>query len=516
MSLTQEQFDALCRQKLSPFAARALRELEPSTEYKHNWHVDCVCEHLEAVWATDIKRLIINVPPRTLKTHIASVAFPSWGFNQDPTIKFMLTSFKFDLAKKMTRKTRLVMESNWYRDLCPHVDISADQNEKHYFETTRRGHYYSASMSSVTGEGADIQICDDPLNPDEAASPVQRQNVIDTIRGTLFSRFNNEETGRFIMIMQRLNENDPTGELLKDDGWYHLKLPAEAIGKSYSYGANGKSWGFKEGELLFPERLSREVLDRKAIEMGPYNYAGQMLQEPKPIGGGEIKAEHLNYFATSDFDTKSCNIYILVDPAKGDEDAIKNDHDYTAMAVWALAPDQNYYLVDGIKERLNPTERIDRLFELHRKWNEKSGKPPRVGYEDIGMQADIHFLNKKMQSESYRFALTSLPQKKNKGEPAKKKLSKIQRIRRLIPFMELGQVWLPNDIYIKDHKGLPRNFMSDIVEQEMLLFPFAAHDDFIDAMAMLFDMNPIFPKLGSQRVSSGMYYGSQETSVLDI
>ena len=510
MGLTQEQLDALYRQKLSAFSARSLKEIEPSTKYKHNWHIDCVSEYLEAVWRKDIKRLIINVPPRTLKTHLASVSFPAWGFGQDPTIKFMLTSFKTDLARRMTRKTRLVMQSKWYKELYPDIGLAVDQNQAAHFETTDRGQYFSASMSSVTGEGADIQICDDPLNPDEAASPVKRQNTIDTIRGTLFSRFNDEENGRFILIMQRLNENDPTGELLKDEGWEHLKLPAEAKNQSFHYAINGKKWVLEKGGLLFPERLSREVLDRKASEMGAYNYAGQMLQEPAPIGGGEIKSDDLNYYCSKDFDAENCNIYILCDPAKGDENAIKNDNDYTAIAVWALAPDQNYYLIDGVKGRLNPTERVNALFDMHKKWNEKTRKPAKVGYEDIGMQADMHYIKDKQTRENYRFPLTPLPPK---GE---RRISKIQKIRRLIPLIEQGRVWLPNDIYYKDYKGLPRNFMSDIVEEEMLLFPFAPHDDFFDAMSMIMDMKPIFPKLGESEVQTNYDWGRSEISVLDI
>ena len=508
--VSQREFDAICRQKYSAFAIKSFDVLHPSTPLEFNWHIECIAEHLQAVWENDIRNIIINIPPRMLKTYMASVSFPAWGFNQDPSTKFMLTSFKFPLAKRMCRQTKQIMQSRWYQDLCPHVSISQEQNEKHYFETTDSGHYYSAAMSSVTGEGADIQICDDPLNPDEAASPVQRQNAIDTIRGTLFSRFNNPKTGRFILIMQRLAEQDPTGDLLKDEGWYHLKLPAEAVNKTFSYHIRGKSWELKEGELLFPSRFDKEVLRDKAVQMGAYNYAGQMLQEPAPIGGGEIKKEFLNYFASTAFDTHPCNVYILVDPAKGSEDAVKNDNDYTAMAVWALAPDQNYYLVDGLRERLNPTQRIDKLFELHRKWNGKCGKPPRVGYEDIGMQADLHYINEKMTTESYRFAITPLPPK------GMKRLSKIQKIRRLIPYMERGQVWLPNDIFYTDHKGLPRNFMSDIVEEEILLFPFAVHDDFLDAMSMLFDMNPIFPKMGSTETTDGLEWGYEEISIFDV
>ena len=508
MSFTQRQLDALYRQKLNAFSARALKELEPSTDYIHGWHQDCICEHLEAVWKGDIKRLIINQPPRTLKTHTTSISFPAWGFGQDPTIKFMLTSFKFELATKMTRKTRLVMQSDWYRKLYPDIAISDDQNQKHYFETTRRGHYYTSSMSSVTGEGADIIICDDPLNPDEAASPVKRQNCIDTIRGTLFSRFNNDETGRFIMVMQRLNEDDPTGELLKDDGWYHLKLPAQAMEKSYSYSIGNKNWELKQGGLLFPERLSKEMLQRKASELGAHNFAGQFLQEPKPIGGGEIKKDYLNYFTSQAFDAKPCNLYIIVDPAKGEENAIKNDNDFTAMVVWALAPDNNYYVIDGIKERLNPTERVNRLFELHRKWNGKTGKAPKVGYENIGLHGDLHYIKRKQEEESYRFPLQELPPK------GVKKMAKIPQIRQLIPMFEQGRIWLPNDLYYKDYKGLPRNFINDIVEEEFLLFPFAPHDDFIDAMSLLLYMNPIFPKV--TQTSHINNYGNYNMSVLDI
>lgn len=510
MGLNQEQFDALCRQKLNVFSVKALQVVEPSTNYTHNWHVDCVAEHLQAVWDNDIQQIIINIPPRSLKTHLASVSFPAWGFNQDPSIKFMLTSFKFDLAKKMTRQTRLVMESDWYKRLCPHVQISKDQNEKHFFETTRRGHYYSASMASVTGSGCDIQVCDDPINPEEAASPVQRRNAIETIRGTLFSRFNDPDNGRFILIMQRLNEDDPTGELLKDEGWYHLKLPAEAVENSFSYAIGNKEWKLEKGELLFPDRFSKEYLRKQAINMGPYNYAGQMLQEPKPIGGGEIKREYLNWFASKTFDAKPCNIYIIGDPAKGDKDAIKNDHDYTGIVVWACGPDQNYYLIDGVRARLNPTERVNRLFELHRKWNGITGKPPKVGWEDIGLHADIHYIKQKQEAENYRFHVEPLPPK------GMKRMKKIPKIRRLIPLMEQGQIWLPNDIWVQDENGKQRNFMDDIVEQEFLFFPFAPHDDFLDAMSMLLDMNPIFPKMQLHETTDGYYYSNEPTSVLDI
>lgn len=505
--IDQATFDALCRQKLNVFTAKAVTVLEPSIDYKHNWHIDCIGEHLRAVWDGEIRRLIINMPPRSLKTLSTSVAFPAWAFGQDPSIKFLLTSFKFELATTMTRKTRELITSEWYRGLYPNIDIKPDQNQKHFFELTGQGQYYTASMSSVTGTGADIQICDDPIHPDEAASQQTRLNAINTIRGTLFSRFNDPQRGRFILNMQRLNEDDPTGELLKDEGWYHLKLPAEAIGKSYSYSIRGKSWELKEGELLFPQRFSREVLAEKQRELGSYNYAGQYLQEPRPLDGGEIKQEYINYYHVRDFDPKPCNLYLTVDPAEGKEDAIKNDNDYTAMCVWALAPDQNMYVIDGLRERLNPTDRVDKLFELHRKWTGKTGKPMKVGYEGINPSSDQHYIAKKQTQENYRFPITELPPK------GQKRLSKIEKIRRLIPEFEQGRIWLPDDIFYKSDKGLLRNFIGDMIEQEFLFFPFAPHDDFLDAMSMIFDMNPIYPKASTPSLYMP---DSREISVWDV
>lgn len=509
--VSQREFEAHCRTNYSVFFQRAWRTIE-SAPYQHNWHVDCIAEHLQAVWDRDIQNIIINLPPRMLKTLLASVAFPAWGFIQDPGAKFMLTSFKTERARAMTRKSRKIVESPWYQQLAPHVRLAADQNQAQYFETTNHGHYYSAAMRSVTGEGCDIQICDDPISPDEASSPVQRAHTMDIITGTLFSRFNDPRTGRFILIMQRLGEDDPTGELLRThNDWYHLKLPSEAKIKSFSYSARGKSWELSKGGLLFPERFTKEVLDKKKKELGAYNYAAQMLQEPVPLDGGEFKKDWVNYFNTKDFSPEASNIYIICDPASGKEDAVKNDLDYTCFAVWALAPDQNYYLIDGIKERLNPTERIDTLFKLHRKWNGKSGKPPKVGYEDIGMQSDTHYIKKKMNEENYRFHIESLPLK------GKKRLGKIPKIRRLIAPMERGQIWLAEDLMYKDAKGLPRNFISDIVDEELLRFPFGAHDDFIDSMAMIFDMPHNFPKI-SNTDSSALGWGLEldDYNVLDM
>jgi len=488
MPSDSEVLNALCRENLEAFTCKAFEVLEPATHFEYNWHIGAIAEHLEAVWRGDIRRLIINMPPRSLKTITTSVCFPAWGLGKDASTPFMLTSFKSSLAEKMTRKTRMIMQSNWYKGIFD-TRISDELNRQYYFETTERGQYFSSSMSSVTGEGASIQICDDPLNPDEALSDQIRESTNETIRGTLFSRFNDPRTGRFILNMQRLHDDDPTGNLLKDMGWVHLKLPAEAINKGHDIRLDQKTWHMEPGQMLFPARFTREVLDDSRVRLGDYNYAGQYLQEPVPIGGGLIKVEWIQYYKQGSVKPKEMNVAILVDPAGGDEDE-KNkkdkNSDWTAMMVVGLAPDNNYYLLDIIRDRLNPTERIDTLFMLHRKWNGLCGKPPKVGYEKYSMQSDNHYIKAKQSLDAYHFPLVEVAGPK----------SKTSRVSRLVPDMQNGRWYFPQSLIYIDGEGRKWDLVQELLKTEIPTFPRSKHDDMLDALSRIYesDLSMVFPK----------------------
>lgn len=465
---------ALCRRELSAFTQKAFGILEPATDYTHNWHVDCIAEHLKAVWDHQIQYLIINMPPRELKTHTTSVAFPAWAMGQNPSIRFMLTSFRSSLAEAMTRKSRMLMKSPEYQEIFPNTKISPELDRQYYFETTEKGQYFSGAMASVTGVGCDIQVLDDPINPDEALSDQVRNKTNETIRGTLFSRFNNPKTGRFILNMQRLHEDDPTGNLLKEQGWYLLKLPAENRTKvSIKYAINGYEWELKPNEFLNPARLDREALDKKLDLLGEYNYSGQMLQEPVPIGGGEFRKAWVQYYAQGGINARNMNVVILVDPA-GEK---KKTSDWTVMAVVGLATDNNYYLLDLIRDRLNPTERVNTLFMLHRKWNGLCGKPPKVGYEKYGMMTDTHYIGEKKKADAYNFPLYELG-----GRQAKE-----DRIRRLIPDMQLGRWYFPHRLDYVDGDGRHFDLVGEIVDSEMASFPRARFDDLLDALSRIYE-----------------------------
>jgi predicted phage terminase large subunit-like protein len=498
--MDKQTFDALCRRDFSVFFQRAWREIE-GQDYTHNWHIDCLAEYLQGCYEDRFRKLIINVPPRTGKTMLVNIAFTAWLLGQDPSIRVIGISYAQRLSEKIAYRARLLMETEWYKALFPDTKLDPNQSQKSNFLTTGGGGRFSTSVGGVaTGEGCHFMLVDDPVNPAEALSDVQRLNTNEWLDQTIYSRFDNPKNAHIVLIMQRLHDDDPTGHFLATGNWTHVKMPAyteeELIfepGNRYSY-----------SDYLHEERLDGEILEEMHTAMSSYAYAGQYLQNPVPIGGGDFNRDMLQYFSCQRFDAKGCNIYITIDPAKSKNEGA----DYTAMVVWALAPDQNYYIVDGLRERLQGKEKILRLFALHKKWMVRSGNSPKVGYEQVGLAEDVHYIRNHMNDINYRFSITEL-----KPPP---KTSKEDRIRRLAPFMAEHKVWIPEDLFFKNEKGLSENLINVIVEQELLLFPRGKHDDFIDAMAMIFDLSPVFPEVQEFRVNETYNYHDESFSVLDI
>lgn len=235
--------------------------------------------------------------------------------------------------------------------------------------------------------------------------------------------------------------------------------------------------GTPQGEPVF---LSREELDKKRRDQGPYTFACQMLQNPKADDISGFQVEWLRQYGKES--AQGMNVYILVDPANEK----KEGSDYTAIWVVGLSPDNNYYILDGVRDRLSLTERGDKVFELHREY-----QPQGVGYEKYGMQADIEYLEDRMEREHYRFHVTPL------GGSVKKN----DRIRRLIPLFEQGRIWLPKEMWRVDYEGKTYNLTEVFIEEEYKPFPVASHDDMLDALARITesDLGAKFPKTQKRR-----------------
>lgn len=496
-----EALQAACRESFYCFVAKAFSIVEPGIEFEWNWHLECVAEHLQALYEGTLpegkNRLCINVPPRSLKSFMASIAYPAWVMGKTPHEKFICTSYKFDLAKEMAQKSRILVEDPWYQDTFKNTRIDDKQNEKHNFWTTQRGTYYSSALLSVTGRGAGYVILDDPINPKEAYSDTVRADTNATIRSTLPTRFNDPRKAKWLLIMQRVHEDDPTGNLM-DDRWLVLKLPGENKSpNSLIYEIGNKKWEMKPGELLFPARLTPQVLSELRDDLGDINYAGQILQEPVPVGGGEFREEWLQWYSPGSIKPKEMNTVILVDPSGGEglNKKRKKLSDFTVMDVIGLAPDNNYYLLDRIRDRLNPTDRIDTLFMLHRKWNGLTGKPPKVGYEKYGMMTDTHYIREKQKQEAYHFALVELG-----GQVMKE-----ERIRRLIPDMQRGRWFFPPTLDYVDQEGRRFDLIAEM-KSEMASFPRARWDDILDTMSRIYEpeLFMTFPKIRQTMTQKAM------------
>src|SRR5208337_3793050 len=258
-----------------------------------SWHHEFIAAKLAAVRAGRVRRLIICVPPRHLKSHLASVAFPAWCLGHDPSLQILCVSYAQDLADKLARDCRRIVASDWYRWLFP-TRLSPQRQAVAEFETTAQGSRVATSVGGVlTGRGADIIIIDDPLKPEEALSQAQRRAANEWFDHTLYSRLNDTQTGAIILIMHRLHEDDLVGHVLAQEDWEVVRLAAIAEDdETYPLDTELGPYIFtrQRGEALHPERQSLATLEHLRRAIGEYNFAGQYQQAPAPQGGGMVKA----------------------------------------------------------------------------------------------------------------------------------------------------------------------------------------------------------------------------------
>ena len=210
------------------FNHRCFREINPTTSFDSNWHIEVMCAALEDCRRGTNRRLIINIPPRSLKSLTASVAFPAWLLGHKPSVKIISASYGQGLSDKHARDCRQIMNSQFYHELFPATRFSDRQAVQEY-ETTAGGFRYSTSVGGpFTGRGSDFIIIDDPLKPDQALSDIERDNANTWFSNTVRTRLDDQRTGVIIIIMQRLHMNDLVGHVLTTDTWKVLKFPAIA------------------------------------------------------------------------------------------------------------------------------------------------------------------------------------------------------------------------------------------------------------------------------------------------
>lgn len=382
MILTSEDWKNLereeCRQSLSYFIKRAWKSLEPGQPYKHGWHIDALAEHLQAVTEGQITRLLINIPPGTMKSMMVGVMWPAWewGAMRRPYTRIIGASHEATLATRDNLHMRRLVSGEWYQALWPTI-LTSDQNEKTFFQNLDTGWRQSCSVKSMTGRRGDRVIWDDPHSVEDAYSPVALDTATRVFRETLPTRLNNPDSSAIIIVMQRLGEKDVSGEILRNDyGYEHLMLPMEFESQRRCITSIGfKDPRTKDGELLFPERFSREVVDRDKKIMGSHAVAGQFQQRPNPLGGGLIKGSWFGRYKELPEEKHIMRRYFFADTAMKTGER----NDYTVFLDTIHAKDGKIYAVNLWRRKVDAPALLSMSKDV---WASADGKAGGMYIED--------------------------------------------------------------------------------------------------------------------------------------
>ncbi len=434
----------------SSFAQRAVQIVSTSEPYQHNWHLDVMAHHLQLVADGVINRLIINLPPRYLKSQFASVALPAFLLGRDPRARIICASHSVELAYKLSRDTRTLMESRSYKSIYPKTRLDRGKIAQEEITTTQGGFRLATSIGgSLTGRGGGFLIIDDPLKADEAYSDPRRTTVNEWFASTALTRLDNKMTDAVIIVMQRLHDDDLSGHIIQSGADYTLlNLPAIAEMDQWFDLGDGRIVGRNKGEALFPEREPLELLHQIRAEVGTHNYEAHYQQNPVPLTGGLIQRSWLkSYRQVPEKEANDIIVQSWDNASKGDE-----VHDFTVCTTW-LRRGSDHYLLDVRRVQIGFPQQLKLVSELRDQFSADA-----VLIEDKGSGTDLIQL---LDDEGRVRPIGIIPE----GD-------KIIRMLAQTPKMESGHVFIPEDA----------PWLDDFV-RELLQFPHGKYDDQVDSVS---------------------------------
>lgn len=327
--------------------------IEPSTPFLDNWHLGAICEHEAAVLEGEIPKLCINVCPRSGKSITTSVAFPTWAWTRDPSVRFLCSSYSSDLSLEFATTARRVLESPWYKSRW-NLELSTDQNNKSYYANTAGGYRISTSTGgSATGKGGDVLILDDVHSLKLIASDVIREADKNWFTKVWASRQNNPKFGRQVIVMQRGHQDDLVALLMDQGDWTFLKLPTEYVKRQWTSPIGWTDPRTTEGELMHPARLGPKEVDTIKRELGSVDFSCQHAQEPLPEIGGMFERGWFEIIPIRDPDPL---MRVRFWDAAGSE-TVRSP--YTAGVLMAETRDGHFIIEDVRRDRLTAAK-VDR------------------------------------------------------------------------------------------------------------------------------------------------------------
>jgi predicted phage terminase large subunit-like protein len=433
--------------------------VEPAVPLSTNWHHKYICDTLQEECERIIaqkpktKDIIINVPFRSTKSLIVTVMFPVWAWIKSPKLRFITSSYSAALSIELATKSRDIIFSDWFKKRWGDVfHIKKDQNLKERYENNFVGMRRATSVGgTVTGQGADFLIVDDPLSPQMANSATERENANEWYRTTFYSRLNQPDIGVRIIIMQRVHEDDLTGFLLGKETrlkYRHVCIPAKS-GDGNIKPAYLEKFYEKGTQLFWKDRFSQKILDDYKSALGSYGYAGQLQQTPTPLDSGMI---HKDWFKIDRYRVDESIVNFVIDPAYTADQ--KND----PSALLAYTYKENrWQIVDCV----NVYKEFPDLVKFIQQWVQKNGYTNRSRI----------YVEPKASGKSIVQTLvreTGLNVKEDKP-PTK---DKVARVSDISASLESGRVSLLNG-----------DWNTEFLDQ-LTRFPAAKHDDMVDCLVM--------------------------------
>lgn len=458
----------LATRSLSEFIRQAWPNIEPSTPMVHGWYVDAIAEHLEALTRGDLRKLVINIPPRHSKSTLVSVMWMPWVWISQPESRWMFASYALNLSIRDSVRTRRLLESPWYKDNWGNkFNLGGDQNTKTEFMNDKQGYRVATSVDAgVTGKGGEYLVIDDPHSVREAESELVREGVLSWYDQVWSTRANDPRTVKQCLIMQRTHEKDLAGHVLSQGGWTHLKLPAEFTGMRCSTSIGWEDPRRELGELLDPVRFPKSEIENLKKILGPYGGSGQLQQEPSPAEGAIIKREWIkHYIRDGEFIVCDPDVrfrpqdyirFATVDPAISQKD----EADYFVMAAWCVFPSTRgpyVALLDLLRDRIEGPDVLHHMKEWHKRFRFSI-----IGVETIGYQLSI------------------FQQANREGLPVREisnKIDALYRIDRDKSARAYGATPLMADarFFVPQHASWLGDYINELVR-----FPKSEHDDQVD------------------------------------
>lgn len=455
----------LLRRNFYDFTVRAWHLVEKTTMFVDGWHIRAICDYLQALDEGKIpsRKLIINVPPRHMKSLLVNVFLPAWVWTHSRGDKFLCFSYSSDLTVRDNLKCRDLIGSQWYQDRFG-VKINDRNDTKTQFENYSGGYRYCfGTGGSIAGQGGDWLLIDDPLEIGKANSKAEREHVNFVYDNAISQRGNDPKTTKQVLIMQRLHDEDLCGHVIASgDEWEQLVLPAEYEGVKRFHSSIGFEDPRKnEGELLWPERIGRKEIESLKIPLSPIGVAGQFQQRPTPLVGAIFKRD---WFTTRRESMPCVGRYYSWDTAASIEDTAA----FTCGIVGELTPDYRLFIRDIWRKKIEFPQLQYAIEEQAKKYG---------GMKSTVMR-DIIIENKSSGIQVIQ-SMKQISQFAERVMPYTPKGDKIARAYEAAKWCEKGCVILPPP----SEDG---SWMFDF-EAELFNFPNSAFKDQVDALSQLCD-----------------------------